>query len=75
MSVRKALKMVLRALSTSIIEMMEEVGVTGPDGSRDEFNLGHIAFHMPGRMSSKSLAVFVQEIWTTEPTGEVDLTY
>lgn len=47
----------MMALSTSVIEMMEEAGVTGPDGSRDEFNLGHIAFHMPGRMSSKSLAV------------------
>lgn len=38
---------------TNVIELMEEVGVMGPDGSRDEFNLGHIAYHMPGRMSSK----------------------
>lgn len=37
---------------TNIIEMMKEVGVAGP-GSRDEFRLGHIAFHMAGSMSSK----------------------
>lgn len=42
---------------TNITETMEEVGVTGPDSSRDEFNLGHIAFHMPGRVSRKQLAV------------------
>lgn len=62
MRVRKALKVILgfwhgRLVNdgaiTSVIELMEEVGVMGPDGSRDEFNLGHIAYHMPGRMSSK----------------------
>lgn len=42
---------------TNVTKMMEEVGVTGPDSSRDEFNSGHIALHMPGRMSSKQLAV------------------
>lgn len=38
---------------TNITEMMEEVGVAGPGGSRDEFSLGHIAFHMAGKMFSK----------------------
>lgn len=68
MSVRKTLKMILRILAwktgwmmvpfTNIIELMEGVPVAGPGSSRDEFSLGHIAFHMPVRMSSKSLAVF-----------------
>lgn len=30
----------------------EEVGVAGPGSSRDELSLGHIAFHMAGKMSS-----------------------
>lgn len=38
---------------TNITEMMEEVGVAGPGSSRDELSLGHIAFHMAGKMSSK----------------------
>lgn len=36
----------------SVIEVMEEVGVEGPGSSGDEFRVGHIAFHMPGKMSS-----------------------
>lgn len=37
----------------NIIEMMKEVGIAGPGSSGSEFSLGHIAFHMLGRMSSK----------------------
>lgn len=62
MSVRKASKMILRILAWKTgwrmvpftdLEMMEEGGVAGPGSSRDEFSVGHIAFHMPGRMSRK----------------------
>lgn len=38
---------------TNITEMMEEVGVAGLGSHRDEFSVGHIAFHMAGKMSSK----------------------